>query len=223
MSVKKRKALYVGLIILILAAALYVFSSPILTCIGKFPVVDEEPVLSDAVVVLNTGMEYYPRLIEAATLFQKGFIRKIVINGNRKTDIFRGFERMGFKSCCPWYEERLRILELLGVPRKDVIYISAEDAYDTVSEAKAVGAALIKTGVRSIIIATSKSHTRRARYIWKSIYPDQFKILMVAAHSDPYLPRGWWKEGRQIRWVLSEYGAWLYLLWKNMGDIEHGE
>lgn len=219
MSLSKRKALYVGLFILILAAALYVFSGPILTGIGEFLVVNEGPVPSDAVVVLNTGMEYYPRLIEGATLFKKGLVSKIVINGNRKTDVFRSFERMGFKSCCPWYEGRLRILELLGVPRKNVIYISVEDAYDTVSEAKAVGSELIKERVRSIIIATSKSHTRRARHIWKSIYPHQFKILMVAAHSDPYSPQGWWKEGRQIRWVLSEYGAWLYLLWKNMRDL----
>jgi len=82
----KRKTLYLSLIPLLVAAAIYIFSGALLTGMGKFLVVDETPAASDAVVVLNTGIEYYPRLIEAAVLFRKGFVRKIVINGNRKTD-----------------------------------------------------------------------------------------------------------------------------------------
>jgi Fe-S oxidoreductase len=50
----------------------------------------------------------------------------------------RGLEKVGFQSCCPWYEDATRILSLLGVPRDKVIYISAEDAYETVTEAETV-------------------------------------------------------------------------------------
>ena len=31
---------------------------------------------------------------------------------------------------------------------------------------------------------------------------------------DIYNPQGWWREGKQIRWVLAEYGAWIYYYWK---------
>lgn len=214
MKRKSRKTVYIGLIICILVILLYGLSGPALTQIGEFLVVDEKPVRSDAVVVLNTGLAYYPRLVEAVSLYRQGFAKKIVINGNRKTEVLRELERKGYQPCCPWYENRLRILELLGVPRKGVIAISAEDAYDTVSEAIAVGKELLESGVKSVIITTSKSHTRRAHYIWKNACGGRLKIRMVAAKSDPYSPSGWWKSGRQIRWVLAEYGAWAYYFWK---------
>ncbi len=222
MGGKHQKALYFGVIILILVFLIYLFSANLLTIIGEFLVCDETPVPSDAVVVLSTGMEYYPRLMEAAELYKKGFVRKVVINGNRMTDALRAFKKMGLRSCCPcpWYEGSVRILELLGVPRKDVITISAEDAYDTVSEAKAVGKKIIENDLNGVIVTTSKSHTRRAGYIWKSLYKNRLRIITVAAKSDPYLPEGWWKSGRQIKWALSEYGAFLYLLWKKRGWIE---
>ena len=124
-------------------------------------------------MVLNTGVEYYPRLIEASKLYGKGHAGKVVINGNRKTHVLRDLEAKGFVKCCPWYENRVRILEILGVPRKDILTISAEDAYDTVSEAKAVGRELIREGYKNIIITTSRSHTRRAGFIWKTMFKDQ--------------------------------------------------
>ena len=193
---------------------LWLFSGPILGRLGQFLICDQKPVASDAIVVLNTGVEYYPRLIEAADFFRKGLAQKVVINGNRKSDVLRDLEKKGFKECCPWHENRVRILEMLGVPRKDILTISAEDAYDTVSEAEAVGRELVREGFRRVIITTSKSHTRRAHFIWTAIFGDRLSMCTVAAKTDLYNPKGWWKQGRQIRWVLAEYGAWIYYWWK---------
>lgn len=195
---------------------LYFLSGTILGWLGESLVLDENPVPSDAIVALNSGVEYYPRLIEAAELFKKGFARNIVINGNRKTDVLRSLEDKGFKNCCPWYENSLRILSLLGVPNDKVVCISAEDAYDTMSEAEAVGRELSRKGFMRIIITTSKYHTRRAHFIWTKMFGDKFSICSVSAKTDPYDPKGWWNEGRQIRWVLAEYGAWIFYYWKSM-------
>jgi len=214
MSSIKRKVFYFGTALLFIALFLYLSSSMIMTRLGDFLVLDEEPVPSDAVVVLCSGVEYYPRLIEAAELFRKGFARKVVINGNRKTDVLRSLEEKGFERCCPWYEESLRILSMFGVPKDQVICISAEDAYDTVSEAEIVGREILKKEFTKIIITTSKFHTRRARFIWNKRFGDTLSICSVSAKTDPYNPKGWWKEGRQIRWVLAEYGAWIYYWWK---------
>ena len=195
---------------------LYLLSGTIIVWLGESLVLDEKPVPSDAIVVLNSGVEYYPRLIEAAELFKKGFARKIVINGNRKTDVLRGLEDKGFKNCCPWYENSLRILSLFGIPSDKVVCISAEDAYDTMSEAEAVGRELSRQGFKRIIITTSKYHTRRAHFIWTKMFGDKLSICSVSAKTDPYDPKGWWKEGRQIRWVLAEYGAWIFYYWKSI-------
>ena len=212
----KRFSVFV-LALVVFVFLFWLFSGPIFAQLGQFLICDQKPVASDAIVVLNTGVEYYPRLVEGADLYRKGLAQKVVINGNRKTDVLRGLEKRGFKECCPWYEDRVRILEVLGVPRKEILPISAEDAYDTVSEAEAVGRELVREGFRRVIITTSKSHTRRAGYIWTTMFGDRLSICTVAAKTDPYDPKGWWKQGRQIRWVLAEYGAWVYYWWKRIG------
>lgn len=199
---------------LALALLLYLSAGPIFTAIGGFLILDDKPERSEAVVVLSTGIEYYPRLIEAAALFREGYAERVVINGNRKSEALRDLERKGLVECCPWYENSLRILSLLGVPRGRVIAISAEDAYDTVTEAEAVGTELLKRGMSRIIITTSKFHTRRARYIWERSFSHQFSIRAVPARDDPFSTDSWWKDGRQIRWVLAEYGAWIHYFWK---------
>ncbi|MGD2125158.1 MAG: YdcF family protein [Desulfobacteraceae bacterium] len=215
MSKSKRRALTFGLVACFLAL-LYILSGAILTSLGEFLVFNEKPAHSEAAVVLCTGIDWYPRVMEAAALYRRGLVEKVVINGNRKSEVLRRLEKKGFERCCPWYEEGLRILELSGVPRKDVIALSAEDAYDTVSEAKVVGKTLVDAGMSNIIITTSKYHTRRARHIWKNLFPNRLKIQSVAARHDPFSPKSWWKDGRQIRCVLSEYGAWIYYFWKNI-------
>ena len=211
-SIIKRMAILIPacfLSILVLAF----FSGPILTRIGEIPVLDETPIDADAVVVLYTGVDYYPRLIEAARVYNAGFAKTVVINGNRKTDVLRAIEKMGFSPSCHWAEDYVRILELNGVSRADILAISAEDVFDTISEAKVVGSALLAKNIHTIILTTSKFHTRRARHIWQAFFRDEMSVTAVAAKSDPYRPSGWWKEGRQIRWVMAEYGAWGYYLW----------
>jgi uncharacterized SAM-binding protein YcdF (DUF218 family) len=215
-----RRLAVVALVVLVLVGILLFLSVPLLTLAGQWLTLDETPVASDAVVVLNTGVECYPRLIEAAELYGEGYAQKVVINGNRKTDVLRDLEARGFRECCPWYENRVRILEILGVPRKDILTISAKDAYDTVSEAECVGTELVALGYRNAIITSSKSHTRRAAFIWCAMFKGRLSICTVAAGTDPYDPTGWWRKGRQIRWVLSEYGAWIYYWWKRVMGTE---
>lgn len=183
---------------------------PLLVAMGRFLVVDEDPVKSDAIVVLNTGVEIYPRLIQAARLHTEGWAETVVINGARKSDVLRELERRGFEPCCAWNEDHLRILELLGVNRDRVVVYSVEDAYDTVSEAQEVGRRLVGEGMRRVLVVTSKSHTRRAGMIWKSLFRNQLEVRMVAAKTDIFKPDCWWRDGRQIRWVLAEYGGWLF-------------
>jgi hypothetical protein len=65
-------------------------------------------------------------------------------------------------------------------------------------------------------VTTSKSHTRRAGFIWRNLFKNRLTVRVVAAANDPYDPAGWWKQGRQIRWALAEYGAWIYYWWKKV-------
>jgi uncharacterized SAM-binding protein YcdF (DUF218 family) len=188
----------------------------LLPAMGSFVVSEGTPRKADAVVVLNTGLEYYPRLIQAARLYREGYARLVVIDGNRKTDVLRRLESMGYRRAAPWDEDSRRILALLGVPREDVLSISAEDAFDTISEVRAVGPVLAQKGIKRLLLVTSRFHTRRADYVWSHLFPDQFEIATIAASEDPYDPKSWWKDGRQTRWVLAEYGGWLFYFWDSL-------
>jgi len=50
------------------------------------------------------------------------------------------------------------------------------------------------------------------------MYREQLKVYISPAQDDPFNPQAWWKNGRQIRWVLSEYGAWVYYYWMKLFD-----
>jgi len=204
---------------LALMAFVILISGSLFRIMGDLIVVNDTPSRSDAVVVLNSGLEYYPRLIQAADLFRRGLAEHVVINGNRKTDSLRELERMGFKRCCPWDSDSVSILTMLGVPEVNIIRISNEDAYDTVSEAEMVGRELIGRNWTTVIITTSKFHSRRAKYIWQKAYEEQLTIAAVSAKTDPYDPDNWWRDARQIRWVLAEYGAWIFYWWKEITGI----
>jgi uncharacterized SAM-binding protein YcdF (DUF218 family) len=218
MKKSKHKLLYVVFVFTVIIL-IYSISGMLFRGLGGFLVLDERPSHSDAIIVLLSGIEYYPRLIEAASLYRNGSAEFVIINGNRKDDVLRGLEKDGFEPCCPWYEDALRVLSLLGVPRDNVIYISAEDAYETVTEAETVGGNLIRMGYKKIILVTSKYHTRRAHYVWSEMYKGRLSVCSVSAKADPYDPGGWWKDGRQIRWLMAEYGAWIYYYWNKITDI----
>jgi uncharacterized SAM-binding protein YcdF (DUF218 family) len=197
------------LVVLVLGF-LVLIHEKILTGIGSILVVKDIPQKADAAVVLNTGVDIYPRLMEAAHLYTKIKVDKVVINGNRKTDILRGLESRGYEPPSKWYAEEISVLTHLGVAKDHIMAISAEDAFDTISEANIVGAILINNGMSNVIITTSKFHSRRAHHIWDKMYKGKLKVFIAPAQNDPFTPEAWWKNGRQIRWVLSEYGAWIY-------------
>ncbi len=129
MMIQKNRRLLIGATIAVLLILGTVLMLPtLLTGVGRFLVVDTTPEKTDAAVVLSTGVDYYPRLMQAASLYKRGLVRKVVINGNRKTDALRELQAMSYNMPYPWSEQAKRILAILGVTRKHIIAINAEIA-----------------------------------------------------------------------------------------------
>ena len=220
---KSRKSLFFALTLILACGILFLSAPFVLPGIGRFLILDEPPRHADAVVVLKTEDQgYYPRLVEAARLYNEGKAGCIVVNGNRKDAALKRLEAKGYKRGCPWYEEYSRILQFLGVPADRIITVSVEDAYDTMSEARGVVPLLIQNGMRRVIVVTSKYHTRRSGHIWKRLYGKDLDITTVAARGDEFDPDRWWHEGRQIRWVMAEYGAWIFYFKQRVVGGEDG-
>lgn len=207
----KKKSLFVvtGLIVL-----LYFSRASWLSYLGHSLVVDDPSAIAEVAIVLTTGVDYLPRLLQAAQLYRDKRVKKVLINGNRKTDAIRQLEKQGFIPACEWSENSLRILEMYGVPRQQVWAVSAENVFDTVSEAQTIKPFLINNGVNSLIITTSKFHSRRARYVWRKVMGKEEGIYTSAATDDPFDPGSWWQHGRQVKQVMGEYGGMAYYIWK---------
>jgi len=205
--------------ILLLIVAVLVLATPsLLSALGRALVAQDPPARADAIVVLHSGVREYERLVEAATLYRDGYAPRVVINGGRTSAALRALRERGLQQPCGWDAEALAVLDFLGVPSARVLRIPAERAFDTVSEARAVVPVLRDAGIASIIVVTSKAHTRRARHIWRRTYPQASAILMVAARGDPFDANRWWHEGRQVNWVLNELGGWIVYAWNRVGQ-----
>ncbi len=198
--------------------SVYLFPAPILTPLANFLIADDSPENADAIVVLNTGMGIYERLREAANLYNQDYADKVIINGNRKNEILRELENMGLQPCCAWNEETIRILELLGVPRHAIISISAEDVYDTITEAKTIGPIILSLGLKKIIITTSKTHSARAIHIWKDLFKTQLSLISITAKDDRFSSTDWWHNGKDAKQILYEYGSWLFLFTRKLSN-----
>ena len=206
-----KKILFVvtGIIVL-----LYFTRASWLGYLGHSLVVDDPSATAEVAIVLTTGVDYLPRLLQAAQLYRDKRVKKVLINGNRKTDAIRELEKQGFIPACKWSENSLRILEMYGVPRQQVWAVSAENVFDTVSEAQTIKPFLINNGVSSLIITTSKFHSRRARYVWRKVMGTEEGIYTSAATDDPFDLDRWWQHGRQVKQVMGEYGGMAYYIWK---------
>ena len=200
--------------IAILISLLFFYRAEWLAYLGHSLVVDDPAATAEVAVVLTTGVDYVPRLLQAAQLYRDKRVKKIIINGNRKNDAIRKLEAQGFVPACQWYENSLRILEMYGVPRDRIWTVVAEDVFDTVSEAQAIRPLLLENDIDSMILTTSKFHTRRARFVWRKVMGADQGIYSSAAVDDPFDPDSWWQDGRQVKQVMVEYGGMAYYLWK---------
>ena len=75
---------------------------------GHSLIVDNPSATADVAIVLTTGVDYLPRLLQAAQLYRDNRVKKVLINGNRKTDAIRELEKQGFIPACKWSENSLQ-------------------------------------------------------------------------------------------------------------------
>jgi uncharacterized SAM-binding protein YcdF (DUF218 family) len=184
----KKKALP-GILILILGVGLY-FSIPLwLTELGDFLILKEPLSKTDILVVLS-GDEEGQRLRYAFHLYQKGYAPKILLSG--ATNL--------------WEETGIDLMEKylvqLGVSPKDIF--SERHSESTAENATYSRCFMEERGLKSAIVVTSPTHTRRVSIIFKKTFPSQ---ITVSVASDPgaFQPKGWWRDLRDRRAVIREY------------------
>jgi uncharacterized SAM-binding protein YcdF (DUF218 family) len=194
--------------LLTLCAVAYLFREPILETAGRSLIVDDAPAKADAIVVLSGS--FPDRILEAVALYKDGFAPKIVLCREPDNAAMDRLAELGVHVLRGSGLNR-DVAEQLGVPAA-AIEVVDRSAASTFSEALAALQYARDHGYASILLVTSKYHTKRAAWIYRALAGDSIRIISRPAREDSFDPDAWWHDRASTRRVLVEYQKLLVFL-----------
>jgi uncharacterized SAM-binding protein YcdF (DUF218 family) len=193
----------------LIVAPVLVLSGFLLYHAGGWLVVEDPLEKADAIFVLSgTRLE---RPLEAYDLYQEGWAPRIllfrVVSDFGEAELLkRGFE-FPLES-----DVQKDVLRRLGMPEGTVVVLGEKDS--TKEEALEVRTASLANGWKTIIVVTSKQHTRRARLvIARRLAGTNVRIIMRPSRYDLTDAERWWRSRATVRFTLFElqrlFGYWI--------------
>jgi uncharacterized SAM-binding protein YcdF (DUF218 family) len=197
---------------LILAAVVCAFLALVIVAflgVGRWLVVEDPIEKARAIAILSGGMPV--RALEAAKLYQQGYAPEVWLTHTSEPGeslksmgiLFEGEEV---------YSTRVLIHE--GVPAR-AIHVLERPIVNTADEVRVISKALEGEKDRSVILVTSKPHTRRVRLLWRKLASGDCRAIVRAASDDPFDPRHWWRSTGDaldvVREILGIANAWAGL------------
>jgi uncharacterized SAM-binding protein YcdF (DUF218 family) len=204
----ERGGIVVNLIILlcfiVFCAVLYLARGPILRFVAESWIVEDPLGKADALVVLSDDNFYADRATRAAELLREGKAPLIVASGRR-------------------LRPNAGIAELMehdlierGVPKEKIVRLP-QDADSTKEEAEAVLKFAKEKKWRSLIVVTSNYHTRRARYIFRRVFPQGIEVSVASARDGDFDPQHWWEKRKSTKELTREFAGMVVALWEAHG------
>jgi uncharacterized SAM-binding protein YcdF (DUF218 family) len=195
-------------VLLFVLLALYGFSR-----LGAFLVVEDPLRRADAIVVLGGTM--YERQMEAVDLYKAGMAPRIYL--------FREVADWGERVLIERHVPYLRAVDVqidamvkLGVPREAISIL--DQAANTATEARFVHDLVTSERYATLIIVTSKQHTRRARLVMTRRLDDTgADVIMRASRYDRTNVDQWWRDRPTVRFTLFEAQR-LLAYWIGVAD-----
>src|SRR6266581_481320 len=177
--------------------------------VGRWLVVEDPLVRTRAIVVLSGAMPL--RAIEAAKLYRDGYAPEIWLTHSTEPGATLKEMSIPFAG-----EDHYNALVLIheGVPAQ-AIHVLEPPIVNTADEIRVVAAALARAKGESVILVTTKAHTRRVRLLWRRLAPRQNRAIVRDASGDPFDPRRWWRSTSDaldvVREALGLFNAWAGL------------
>lgn len=193
-------------IFLVLVAVVLLTGVVFLFFAGRWLVVEDPLEKAQAIAVLSGSMPL--RAVEAAKLYREGYAPEIWLT--HSTEPGATLEAMAIQYVGEDFYN-LRVLMHEGVPA-DAIRVLEPPIVNTADEINTISAALIEEKGSTVIIVTTKAHTRRVRTLWHRLAAGRGKIIVRAASDDPFQPARWWSNTRDaldvVRELLGLLNAW---------------
>ena len=194
--------LIVLLCVLVFFAVLYLVRHPIFRFVAESWVIEDPLDKADAIMVLSDDNFYADRATRAAELFREGKAPLIVASGRRLRPNAGLAELMEHD------------LVERGVPR-DKILRFAQDSDSTREEAVALRKLALEKKWRRAIVVTSNYHTRRARYIFLRVFPQQIEVRVASARDGDFDPQHWWEKRKSIKELMQEFAGMVVAVWES--------
>jgi len=210
----ERGGIVLNLVVLVsfvvLCTILYLVRRPILRFMAESWIVEDADSKADALIVLGDDNFYADRATRAAELFREGKAPIVVASGRRLRPMAGIAELMEHD------------LVERGVP-KDKIVRLAHDANSTREEAEAVTKLAAQRKWHSVIVVTSNYHTRRARYIFRKVFPQGIEVHIASARNGDFDPQRWWEKREAIKALTREFEGMVVAIWELHGRSEARE
>lgn len=177
--------------------------------VGRWLTVEDSLEKASAIAVLSGRMPL--RAIEAAKLYREGYAPEVWLT--HSTEPGETLKQMGIPFAGEdFYDARILIHE--GVPEA-AIHVLDPPIVNTVDEIRVIGKALDGTRKRSVIIVTTKAHTRRVRLLWRRLASGHGRAIVRVASKDSFDPGHWWRTTSDalevVREILGLLNAWAGL------------
>ncbi len=193
--------LIVSLFLMTFFLGLYFVRHPVFRFMAESWVIEDTLDKADALIVLSDDNFYADRATRAAELFREGKAPLVVASGRR------------LRPSAGISELMQHDLVERGVP-KDKILRFPLDGDSTGEEAQAL-AKLAKTKKwRRAIVVTSNYHTRRARYIFRQIFPQNIAISVASARDGDFDPESWWEKRKSTKLFIREIAGMVATIWE---------
>jgi uncharacterized SAM-binding protein YcdF (DUF218 family) len=184
-----------------LCALLYLLRHPLLRAAGECLVVDDGLAPADAIVLLSDDNFRADRAARAAEIYHDRWAPRVVASGRR----LRRYAGIA--------ELMQRDLVERGVPAAAVVQLpSLSDS--TREEALVVRHLAAERGWRHLLVVTSNCHTRRARYIYRRVFPSTVEVRVVSAHDSDFDPERWWESRRGVKLFFHETAGFALAMWE---------
>jgi uncharacterized SAM-binding protein YcdF (DUF218 family) len=198
----RRLPLIATAVLLVAGAGAYVKRQAILTRVAAYLIENDTPSPAGAIVVLSGSVP--DRMLEAVDLYHAGLSSRIILTREGPPPGFAALQAKG--ASMPERHDLNRSIAIqLGVPSDAITVIEGGFATSTVREADLVIPYLRSQGIHSLLLVTSKLHSRRAGIDFRSVADGDLRVTVCASHYDPADPATWWHYRGMVRRVVFEY------------------
>jgi uncharacterized SAM-binding protein YcdF (DUF218 family) len=177
--------------------------------VGRWLVVEDPLEKTSAIAVLSGRMP--SRALEASRLYHSGYAPEVWLTYSSEPAAELAKYSVPYEGE-DHYDKLILIHE--GVPEA-AIHVLQPPIQNTADEMHTIGLALQAKHGSSIIIVTSKVHTRRTQALWKKLSASSGQAIVRGVSDDEFDPAHWWRNTSDaldvVREVLGLFNVWAGL------------